>query len=123
LYEGELRPISYEPEIDDDNFDVALIADQLDAERVEELEDGDDPTDDELELWREVAMEQAVAKQEAEDEYNFQAVRIWGVGDDERVMFFYTLHSEGGELDDDGGPFETMDKLRAVLNTEGDLSL
>ena len=122
-YEGELRPHRDEPDVDDSDFDVSLIEHQLDPERVEAIEDGDDPTEDELELWREAAMEQAKGEQEAEDQYNFQAVRIWSVSDGEREMYIYTLHSDGGELDDEGGPFQTIDDLTAALSEEGDFSL
>ena len=67
-FEGELRPHRDEPDVDDSDFDVSLIEDQLDPERVEALGDGDEPTEDELELWREAAIGQAVEEQEAEDQ-------------------------------------------------------
>ena len=121
--EGELRPHREEPELYDSDFDVDLIADQLNDDRLEALADDDDPTEDELKLWREAAMKQIVAEQEAEDLYNFQAVRIWSVSDDERAMFIYTLHSDWGEVSDEGGPFKTMDDLEAALDELGNFSL
>ena len=122
-FEGELRPHRDEPEVYDSDFDVDLIADQLNDDRLEALADGDDPTEDELKLWREAAMEQMVAEQEAEDLYNFQAVRIWSVSDGERSMYIYTLHRDWGEVGDEGGPFKTMDDLEAALEELGNFSL
>ena len=124
-----LTPLHPEPEVDDDDFDLSLIADKLDPDRVEALEEGAEPLDEEIALWRDITIQKVLKEQETLDSYYFKVVKIWRISDDEdverksgaREMYFYALYSDPGEIDALGGPFRNDEELEAALNEIGNL--
>jgi hypothetical protein len=112
---GYITEAMWAPAPNAGDFDVSLIEDQLPPERLEEILDGDDPTEKEIKLW-----EQAYYDAALRGHFSWYAVRVWCIDDDQgREMYVYSLHSDWGELDGVGGPFRSVASLAADLNATG----
>jgi len=89
------------PPPDDSEFNPDLLDGDIKESRLEELQDGAKPNAKELELWRESHIEVALM-----GDSEWFAYYVWEVPFSKGSLYFYSLHGDGGVIDDFVGPFE-----------------
>jgi ribosomal protein S16 len=104
------------PFVDDNQFDPIYIEEVLDCERLSELEQGAEPTEDEIALWREHK-----AKSDAGAGLVYMAY-TFGVFDRHgRSLFWGTLHDDGGYCCKSYGPSKTHAAVIQQMRIDGEL--
>jgi hypothetical protein len=104
------------PFVDDNEFDPIYLEEVLDCERLSELEEGAQPTELEIDLWREHKAESDAGAGLVYMAYTFGIFDRHG-----RSLFWGTLHEDGGYCCKSYGPSKTHEAVIQQMRVDGEL--
>lgn len=113
-YLGQWVPSSV-ADPDEDEFESYMLEGDLPAERIDELDEGAEPTASEIALWKERNLEAELSEGD-----HWLMVHVSRISDGEgREMWGATLHGDHGILQATHGPYRSEAELTAALEATG----
>jgi hypothetical protein len=98
------------------DFDPDLLIGELSPERLDALEGGSEPSEQEIERWQTISMDNA----ESEAGGALFAVHGWRVVDGrQRARILVTLHVDQGSFDQVAGLYRSVEEAAHLLNEYG----